>query len=545
MSDQLVKRYEELRNERGVWESHWREIAERIWPDTKEDFFGSNIKDKGGKRTEKVFDSSAGIALDRFSAAMQSMLTPPQQRWHRLSAEDAELNRDLEVRDWFDKATNVLFRRRYIPSANFAANQWKGYKSLGAFGSAVLFVDSWEGNNRYKNIHLGDVFFEENHQGVVDSVYRKACMTGRQIIQRWGTDSLSDDMKRVVEARPNETHEILHVVAPNNEIEQGKMDFKGMKFASMYISIKDKSIISRGGYRTFPYIVSRYERAPNEVYGRSPAMQALPDIKMLNEISKTMIQAAQQAVNPPLLLSDDGVLGLSNKDVDLRSGGLNYGGVDENGRPRIIPLNTGANIGLGEDQAERRRQTINDAFLVTLFQILVETPEMTATEALIRAREKGALLSPAMDRQQSESLGPMIERELDLAFMSGDLPPMPDALIQAGGRFEIQYESPLSRMQRSEEMIGIQRTIETATGIAQFDPNILKRFDYGRILTIASEINGAPAEIMRSEEEVAEMIANEQDQMAQQQQMEQLLQGTQAAKTAAEAQATLNEQQVA
>ena len=35
---------------------------------------------------------------------------------------------------------------------------------------------------------------------------------------------------------------------------------------------------------------------------------------------------------------------------------------------------------------------INDAFLVTLFQILTETPEMTATEVIERTREKGALL---------------------------------------------------------------------------------------------------------------------------------------------------------
>ena len=44
---------------------------------------------------------------------------------------------------------------------------------------------------------------------------------------------------------------------------------------------------------------------------------------------------------------------------------------------------------------------------------------MTATEVLERAREKGALLAPTMGRQQSEALGPMIEREIDILVECG------------------------------------------------------------------------------------------------------------------------------
>lgn len=543
MTESIIKRFEQLKTNRGNWESHWREIADRIWPDTREDFFGSNIKDKGGKRMERVFDSTANVALDRFAAALQSMLTPPQQRWHRLMPQDKELARNLEVRKWFDNANDVLFQRRYAPSANYSANQWMSYKSLGAFGSGVLFVDSERGENRYKHNHLGNVYFDENHQGVVDSVYRMIQMTGRQVEQKWDISKLPESARNDIQNKPNDTLEVIHAVFPNGEMQHGKLDFTGMPFVSVYVLVKHQHELSRGGYRTFPYIASRYERAPNEVYGRSPAMQALPDIKMLNEMSKTVIQAAQRAINPPLLLSDDGVLGLSNKSVDLRNGALNAGGIDENGRPKILPLNSGVNIALGEDQMERRRRSINDAFMVSLFQILVETPEMTATEALIRAREKGALMSPSMDRQQSEALGPMIDRELDLAFNARALPPMPDALLEAGGRFQVSYESPLSRMQRSEELIGIQRTIETAVGVAQYDPSILKRFDYNKILTIASEVNGAPAEIMRSEEEVERLLQEEAANQQGQMDINELLQGSQAAKNIAEAQATISEQQ--
>ena len=97
------------------------------------------------------------------------------------------------------------------------------------------------------------------------------------------------------------------------------------------------------------------------------------------------------------------------------------------GKLLVQPLPVG-DIQVSEKMMEHEAALINDAFLVTLFQILTETPQMTATEALIRAQEKGAMIAPAMGRQQSEFLGPLINRELDLLSHSGMLPPAPDAL---------------------------------------------------------------------------------------------------------------------
>jgi hypothetical protein len=50
-----------------------------------------------------------------------------------------------------------------------------------------------------------------------------------------------------------------------------------------------------------------------------------------------------------------------------------------------------------------------------------------------------------MGRQQSESLGPMVERELDLLDQMGWLPPMPDALKAAGGLVDVDYTSRSTR----------------------------------------------------------------------------------------------------
>jgi hypothetical protein len=273
--------------------------------------------------------------------------------------------------------------------------------------------------------------------------------------------------------------------------------------------------MSEGGYQSFPYAVSRYVTSPKEIYGRSPAMLVLPDIKMINEMSKTVLRAAHKAVDPPLLLQEDGVLQAFN----ARPSALNFGGINERGEQMVRPLETGANVNLGLDMMEQRRKVINDAFLITLFQILVDAPTMTATEAMLRAQEKGALLAPTMGRQQSEMLGPMIERELDILARAGVLPEMPDELREAQGEVQIEYISPLNRAQRAEDGVAILRTLESVTGLAQFDPDVLMVFDSKKIARELADINGVPAKVLRSEEEIAFM----KDQQAQQQQLAQLL----------------------
>jgi hypothetical protein len=205
---------------------------------------------------------------------------------------------------------------------------------------------------------------------------------------------------------------------------------------------------------------------------------------------------------------------------DLRAGALNYGGVDANGNQLVQPLQTGGRLDIGLELLQDSQRVINEAFLVTLFQILVETPQITATEAMLRAQEKGQLLAPTMGRTQGEMIGPCIERELDILAAAGQLPPMPDALIEAGGMVEIMYESPLNRLQKSEDGVGILRTLETLAPLAQVDPTVADVMDPEAAARILAEVNGVPAKALRSPKRVQAIREGR----AEQQEMSQLLQ---------------------
>lgn len=516
--EQVLHRFNDVCGLRGNWESHWEEIAERVLP-RQTGFLGERTD--GEKKTQKVFDSRPMVALDRFASVMDSMITPRQTKWHNLKTNDPELNKMFEVQDWFYRVNQILYDARYAAKANFAGQNHERWTSVGAFGTGSLFIDfDPKTGLRYRCINLKDTYFLENHQGMIDTVFRKFDFTARQAVQQWGEKNLPERVQKALE-NPNESNKkfpFLHVTMPRDDVDRTKSDARGKPWASYYISIDCKQMVSEGGYNSFPYSISRYVTAPDEVYGRSPAMSALPDIKMLNEMAKTDIRSAHKLIDPPILLHDDGILGNGGMKVNMRPGGLNMGGVNRDGRALMQPFNTGARVDIAEQKMEQRRQSIDDAFLVTLFQILVETPRMTATEALIRAQEKGMLLTPTMGRQQSEAIGPLIERELDLLAFHKILPPVPEVLMEAGGEYEIVYDSPMSRMQRAEELVGVQRTMELLTPFAQINPDVFDIFDPDKLAALTAEVSGVPTPVLRSLEQV-DQIRQQRAAAQQQQQM--------------------------
>jgi hypothetical protein len=172
------------------------------------------------------------------------------------------------------------------------------------------------------------------------------------------------------------------------------------------------------------------------------------------------------------------------------------------------------NIQAGKEMMDEEKAAINDAFLVNLFQILTESPEMTATEVMERVREKGILLAPTVGRQQSEYLGPMIEREIDILSRQGMLPPMPPALKAIKGDYKIVYDSPISRTQKAENASGALRTIESLTQVAQATGNqeVMDYINWDLAAPQIADIYGTPAAWINSPQDIAAKRAARQHQ---------------------------------
>ena len=523
---ELLREFQTMESKRGIWEKHWEEVALKVLPYYSTSFYTQGNTVPGQQRGQDQYDVTANAALWKFAAAMESMLTPANNKWHRLRHPDQNLMKRRDVQLWFDQVNDAMFYYRYSPHSGYQANQHDGYVSLGAFGTSCLFTDEYRDpvrpgvkGLRYRNVHLGELFFATNFQGQVDKVYRRFKMTLRQIAQKWGQDALPDSHKNQLKDKPENEVQIIHIVKPNPRFNPKIIDSKAYRYASYYILREASHLLSEGGYRCMPYSTARYITAPGELYGRSPAMNVLPAIKMLNEEKKTLIKQGHRVVDPVLLAHDDGIL----DGFSLKPGAVNYGGVNADGRPLVHTLPVG-NLSWGKEMLDDERFAINDAFLVTLFQILVQTPQMTATEVLERAREKGALLSPTMGRFQAESIGPQIEREFDLLMWQNLIPPPPQALIEAGAEYQVEYDSPLNRAMRSDEAAGTMRTLQWAAEIAAQtqDPSVMDYFDTDQIIPELLAINGAPFRFMRDADAVAQIRQGRQQAQAAQQMVQAL-----------------------
>jgi Bacteriophage head to tail connecting protein len=519
-----LNQHARLITNRQEFERVWQDIEDRINPTDVQFSERSSQRVKGQQRTEKVFDATPGLALDRFKAAIHSLVTPRNQTWHKLKTVDEDLAEDSEVTRYLEEVTRRLFAARY--AANFDTEVQGCYYTSGKFGSMGMFVGERPGKSLYyRAVPMKQLYFAENEFGVVDMVHRDWMWTARAAYQRWG-DKLPAVVRNAAKKFPDQEFRFLHVVKPATEVDVNRRDYRGMEFASLYICFETRDVIEVGGFRSFPYPVGRYDLNPGEVYGRSPCMTILPDVKMLNEMNRTTIQAAQLGLLPPMLAHRDGILDA----MRLTPGAINYGGVDDNGRQMVVPMKLGENVSIGLEMMDQKRAVINDALLSTLFQILVDKPNITATEAMLRAQEKGQLIGPTGARIESEFLSTMLTREIDIMAAAGQLPEMPEKLRERGGLYEVEYDSPLSRAREAEGGVAILRTFEQLAPIASVaGPVAYKRFNIDAVSKELARLNGMPAKLMFSDEEMEEIDAD----AAQQAQVAQILEAAPVAASAA------------
>jgi hypothetical protein len=518
---ETMQLFSQLQTWRNTFASQWEEIASLILPTYRNTFFYGNFNWPGQKKSQEQIDSTGMVGLHRFAAICDSLLTPRNQVWHGLKSDNDDIMKDRQARLWYEQATKTLFKHRYSPIANFSSQNQQQFQSLGAFGTGGVLVDQAvdaAGNRlralRYKAIPLGELFLIENHQGLVNGFVRWFKLTALQAVQKWGEAALPDNLKPALAQQSQTPFNFLHCVMPNKDYGFRALGPKGMAFSSYYVCIEGQKIMDKGGYHTFPLAVSRYDQAPMETYGRSPAMMCLPSLKTLNAEKRTFLKQGHRASDPVLLTADDGLV-----DVSLKPGALNKGGMNPDGKPLIGILPTG-NIQINKEMMDEEKALINDMFLVTLFQIMTENPQMTATEVIERVNEKGILIAPTMGRQQSEYLGPLIDRELNLCAELGLLPPMPPILQQAGGDYAVNYTSPLARAARAQEAAGFMRTVQTATEVATAtgDPSVMDIFDFDTALPDIGYIQNVPESWMSDPRQIAaKRQSRAQAQQAQQQ----------------------------
>ncbi len=512
LTKNLLARFGKLKSQRANWENHWQEVADYMQP-RKADV--TKRRSRGDKRNELIFDSSPIQAVELLAASLHGMLTNPSTPWFTLRFKDEDIDNEDEAKLWLEASTDAMYTA--FNRSNFQQEIFELYHDLITFGTAAMHIqEDNEDVLKFSTRHINEIYIAEDDKGRIDTVYRKFTLSIRAAMQQFGKNVSRDVQTQSVKDPYNEI-EILHVVYPRSDYNPKLKDTENMPFESVYIEMDSGNELSVSGFQEFPFVVPRYLKASHEIYGRSPAMTALPDVKMLNEMSKTTIKAAQKQVDPPLLVPDDGFL----LPVRTVPGGLNF--YRSGTRDRIEPLNIGANNPLGLNMEEQRRDSIRAVFYVNQL-MMQDGPQMTATEVIQRNEEKMRLLGPVLGRLQSELLKPLIDRAFNILLRKEQFAPAPEFL--SGQDIEIEYVSPLAKAQKSTELSSITRAIEILGSLANVAP-VFDYVNFDALVKHVAELVGMPQKLLKlqsqvnAEREEAAAAAEQQQQMAQMQQVAQ------------------------
>lgn len=415
-----------------------------------------------------AFDNTGVRCIPKFVAICKRLINPDNIRYHKLSADDDALMRIPQVREWFDVMTDNLFKLRHNPFSMFGSCQSEIYASLGVYGTGSKQL-SWNKQYRtfsYRARPLYDIFFLIDEEGRITDVFRRFALTKRQFKLMWPNDNYPPSLQTLQDTDITTVKEFVHYVCVRGgDYDPKALDARRHKWSSDYICVPDALYIGdEEGFISNPYINARVGSVAGDPYGYSPAEQAFPALGGVNAMKKTVLKQGHKAVDPPLLANDDGAL---SGRIDIRPGRVTYGGLDSQGRAMVKEVQTQTNFRVAEQLISDERRDIEDSFLVTLFQILTDTPEMTAAEVYERISEKAALFAPTKAAIQEEDQAPQVQREIEMMREYTNTPPMPPELIEARGEYKIQYTNPMDNTMFASEVSGFMRWSGQLVEVAQ------------------------------------------------------------------------------
>lgn len=522
---QVARRLSGLERERKKgWESHWRDLAANFMP-RRARFLDAGDATNDGDVKNHLQDDVGILALRTLASGMQSGLTSPARPWFSLSLQHEALTQNRAVREWLHQCyavmTNVFARSNFYDQIHML------YRELGTFGTGVMLVEEdIRSGIRCRTLTIGEFCLDVDAASRVDTLYRRVRMTPRQIVEAW-PDTAPARVHDQARQDAVEWLDVIHAIEPNPHRQPGRLAAAERPWRSVYLLAGGNEVLEISGFYEFPALCPRWDTTAADVYGTSPAMDALGDCRMLQKITEDGRIALEKEVNPPLLVAEgNGIDGL-----DVSPGALNYTSSLAQGQSVVTSLyQVRSNLAGLENTRAQLKQQIRELFFNDLFMMLSQVNrQMTATEVAERNAEKMLMLGPVLDRLRSELFQPLIERVFGVLCRAGLMPPPPvDAAPElAGQEIRVEFISILAQAQKQAGIAAINQTVGFVGQLAQLmqNPAVLDKINADEAVDEVAQMQGVPPRLIRSDEEVEQLRAERAQQAQQMQQMQMMQQG--------------------
>lgn len=500
----------------------------------------TRIKTIGDRLPRDIYDSTAILSNAYFAAGMQAYMSSPQSRWFTVAIKDRNYMNSQSVLGYLRDTEDVLYAM--INSSNFYQEDVEGYLTLGTIGTDILYgEDDSIDDIRLHDLNIENVIIMEDSARRVRTAYIEYEFDAAQAVEKFGLNKLSDEVKKSFSKSDfSKKYKFLFCVYPRAIYDQSKKTSKNMPYAALWIEREVKKIVREGGFREFPFFVSRFAVSKGSPYGYSPLMNVLPDVQMLNQIEYTTVIGAQLEIAPPVEIPDEAFL----RPYNFNPRGKNIKNV---GFPNehITPIIMGSKTKTGVDYLEYKKTVIQQTFYNDLFLSSPQVGNRTATEVSIANNQRMQMLGSAVGNIMREKLSPFIERVYAIAAKNNKLPPLPAEL--RGQEYVIEYVSPLARAQKHLELQNLSDAMAVIGGFAELQlasgqfPGVLDKLNLDEATDYVSEITNITPKVIRDDAEVEEIRDGRAQLEAAAAQMQQISEGASAAETGASADKKLAE----
>jgi len=527
--DQLFTRWGQLKTERASWWAHWQEITNFLLP--RNGRFYRQDRDKGWRRHNNIYDNTGTRALRTLGAGMMAGATSPARPWFRLATADPGLNAYQPVKEWLDDVTRRM--QTVFQRSNTYRTLHQMYEELGAFGTGVsiLLPDQKNVVHHYP-VTCGEYCIAQDYQGRVCTLYREFEKTVGEMVKEFGYANCSNTVKNMYDRHNlDQWIPIIHAIEPRADRDIKKRDNKNMPFASYYFEVGGDpgKMLREGGFKQFPCLVPRWAIAGGDIYGNSPGMEALGDIKQLQHEQLRKAQVIDYQTKPPLQVP----ISMKNRDVETLPGGITF--VDGQAQPIKTAFEVNLNIQHLLMDIQDVRERVRGSFYADLFLMLANAADtrMTATEVAERHEEKLLMLGPVLERLHNELLDPLIDITFTRMVEAGAVPPAPPEL--QGMDLSVEFVSMLAQAQRAIGTNSIDRFVGNLGAVAQFKPDVLDKFDADQWADMYSDMLGVDPTLIVADKNVAMIRQARNQAMAAKEQAAAMQQQSQTAKNLAQA----------
>lgn len=496
----ILARKSALWKERASWVTHWREISEYQQP--RAGRFVATDRNRGDKRANHILDNTAVFAARTLAAGLMSGVTSPARPWFRLEVKDRELMEFGAVRAWLHDTAELL--RAIFASSNTYRALHTIYEELGLFGTACSIVLSdYDNVIHHYPLTVGEYALATDSRGVVDTVCREFQMTVAQMVEQFGAENCSQTVRDLFNRGNYDTWvDVIHIIEPRRDRDLTKRDARNMRFASIYLEPgRDNTdkFLSESGFDRFPVLAPRWVVTGNDVYGTSPGMECLGDVKQLQHQQLRKGQAIDYQVNPPLQVPTR----YKEAAKARLPGGVFY--VDSVGQGQGVRSAFEVQLDLQHLLLDIQdvRERIRSAYYADLFLMLANDTRsgVTATEVAQRHEEKLLALGPVLERLHNELLAPLIDIAFDYANRAGILPTPPREL--EGMELSVEFISVLAQAQRAVATQGMDRLLSVVGQIAAVKPEVLDKIDFDQVVDDYGKAYGVDPKIIVPDDQVA------------------------------------------